>query len=64
MSRCPQCASERIVVVGDGAGTNFLCEECMRCWHETMGWIALVDPRSCIDCPRKPECLAAWESWE
>jgi hypothetical protein len=30
----------------------------MRCWHDTMGWVALVDPESCIDCRRQPECLA------
>jgi hypothetical protein len=58
LAQCPGCFSEQIVAVGDGAGTSFLCEDCMRCWHETMGWVALVDPRSCIDCRRQPDCLA------
>lgn len=56
---CPSCLSARIVVVGDGAGANFLCEDCLRCWHETMGWLELIDPHSCIDCQRKPDCLTA-----
>ena len=60
LEQCPACASTRIVAVGDGAGTNFRCEVCMRCWHDTFGWLALVDPRSCIDCPRKPDCLRAF----
>lgn len=56
---CPVCRSTRLVAVGDGAGTNFRCENCMRCWHETLGWRELIDPRSCIDCPQKLECIAA-----
>jgi len=56
---CPACWSTRVISVSDGAGTNFLCEDCARCWHETMGWVALVDPRSCVDCSLKPRCLEA-----
>ncbi len=58
LAQCPGCLSERIVAVSDGGGASFLCEACMRCWHDTMGWVAQVNPESCIDCRRQPECLA------
>ena len=59
LSQCPACLSPQITPIGDGGGTNFVCEDCMRCWHDTIGWVALVNPRSCIDCARKSACLAA-----
>lgn len=61
MTHCPSCRGE-LVAVRDQGTTNFLCEDCGRCWHVEMGFVHRVDPNTCLECPRRPGCLARWNA--
>jgi hypothetical protein len=54
---CPACGSERLVAVAAQDETNFLCEECRRCWHVELAHVSRVDPVTCPGCPMEPRCL-------
>jgi hypothetical protein len=62
LHRCPACRAETLTAVTDGDVTNFVCEECGRCWHLELGWVHRVDPRTCGGCGREDRCIDVWSA--
>src|SRR5579875_1070012 len=56
---CAECGEPDLVTVTDADRLNFLCRSCGRCWHAELGWVSRVDPRSCLRCAHRRDCLAA-----
>jgi hypothetical protein len=59
LGACLRCGSTRISAVFDLDVTNFLCESCQACWHVESARVWRVDPRTCITCRHREDCLAA-----
>jgi hypothetical protein len=62
LQACPTCGSQRLVAVRDGNETNFVCEDCTRCWHVELGYVHRVDPHTCSRCRYAERCLAVYEA--
>ena len=58
IGRCPECG-HALRTVFDGEATNLLCLTCGICWHDELGWINRVDPKTCPGCSRHGVCRAA-----
>lgn len=56
--RCPECG-HALRMVFDGEATNLLCLACGICWHDELGWIDRVDPKTCPGCSSRRVCMAA-----
>jgi len=56
LSRCPECHSVDLEAVIDGAGVNFFCRACARCWHLELNRVIRVDPATCAGCGHAGEC--------
>jgi hypothetical protein len=59
LTECPVCGGT-LSAVTDGAATNFLCDDCLECWHVELGYVHKVDPSTCLVCTRREECVARW----
>lgn len=58
-TRCPNCGQPGPEAVTDGCGRiNFLCHRCGTCIHIGLGYVWVVDPRSCPGCACRPLCLS------
>lgn len=55
---CPECG-RALRAVFDGETTNLLCMTCGICWHDELGWIDRVDPRTCPGCSLHGVCAGA-----
>jgi hypothetical protein len=56
LDRCPSCGSMRFVPVNEGGAVHFLCDDCARCWHVGLGFVARVNPYSCERCEHYARC--------
>ena len=59
LGACLRCRSTLISAVFDLDDTNFLCESCQACWHVESARVWRVDPRTCITCWHRDDCLDA-----
>ena len=55
---CPSCLALLRPTVADGQ-VNFVCTSCGCCWHLFLGYLNLIDPRTCPGCPLRPLCSVA-----
>jgi hypothetical protein len=55
---CADCGDPELVMVTDADRINFLCRSCGLCWHAELGWVSRVDPRGCLRCTHRRQCLA------
>lgn len=58
IGRCPECG-HALRAVFDGEATNLLCLTCGICWHDELGWITRVDPKTCPGCSLHGVCRGA-----
>ena len=55
---CPACGSTRLepVVESIVQEVHFLCAECGRCWHTSLGSVRRIAPPTCFGCPHRGRC--------
>lgn len=55
---CPSCLGNVRPAVVNG-GVNFVCGSCGCCWHVFLGYLSLIDPRTCEGCELRSLCSAS-----
>jgi len=55
---CPACSSTRLdpVVESLVQEVHFLCADCGRCWHASLGAVRRMGPATCFGCPARDRC--------
>ena len=55
---CPACGSTRLgpVVESLVQEVHFLCADCGRCWHTSLGSVQRIAPPTCFGCPERSRC--------
>ena len=55
---CPECGSTRLgpVVESLVQEVHFLCADCGRCWHTSLGTVQRIAPSTCFGCPERDRC--------
>jgi hypothetical protein len=53
--RCPSCLGNVRPAVVNGR-VNFVCASCGCCWHVFLGYLSLIDPRTCEGCDVRSLC--------
>jgi hypothetical protein len=56
--QCPECG-QVLRAAFDGEDTNLLCPTCRICWHDELGWITRVNPKTCPGCSLQGVCTGA-----
>ena len=54
---CLDCGAVELRRVFDGELMNFLCTQCMSCWHVELGLIQRIDPQTCPGCDLHLICV-------
>ena len=54
---CPACGAVELRRVFDGELMNFLCPQCMSCWHVELGFIHRINPKTCPGCAYQLVCV-------
>jgi transposase-like protein len=64
LARCPACGSNRLdpVVENERQTVHFLCHDCSRCWHVELGFVQRMTPATCLGCPERARCVAAFQA--
>jgi hypothetical protein len=52
---CPACLGALEPTASEGRA-NFLCTSCGCCWHMLLGYLSVVDPRTCPGCRLRGLC--------
>lgn len=55
---CPACLGSVQPTVAHEQ-VNFVCTSCGCCWHLFLGYLSLIDPRTCPRCALSPLCSVA-----
>ena len=64
LTHCPVCGSNRLdpVVENERQTVHLLCRDCSRCWHVELGFVHRMTPATCLGCPERARCEAAYEA--